>query len=442
MLCLNLSSILVSLYCYVLLARFDFYWQGQTQSNTQSQHSLNRGPNKRIPLWKVYALGIEIFEMSYIQLEVVDSLSTGQKARSEDFKQVIQQFSMISCLFVSSEVVLLVCGEYSSPFALRSVHELIVLGNSVWMGRKWSDIWNQCWNADSMCLLQGHDISRMAANLCDTWQQNQTKPLCKAPDFRQRAGLDSRPPSSYRTCGQASWMLHALNQELRFIHFSLKDGRDQEVVTLHLRIEWCIISTHFNSFPILCQSCGGRSTAQCLRSGCLGTDTVIGVGLQAFIRTIQFRPISRIISLHFSNLLKHDIRFASRVYRQIGWTMCLRPHLQDAIQSHSQTQSVMACAGHQVGWLCQQVGLFWARYVFLQVELLNISKILNYKLLYTLHTCSHCALSTEEPRGTSGCKRSRCQTQVWRRVHPVWRVDWRVLQWLDKDHSGSWTQIS
>ena len=32
-------------------------------------------------------------------------------------------------------------------------------------------------------------------------------------------------------------MLHALNQELRFIHFSLKDGRDQEVVTLHLRIE-------------------------------------------------------------------------------------------------------------------------------------------------------------------------------------------------------------
>lgn len=136
MLCLNLSSILVSLYCYVLLARLDFYWQGQTQSNTQSQHSLNRGPNKRIPLWKVYALGIEIFEMSYIQLEVVDSLSTGQKARSEDFKQVIQQFSMISCLFVSSEVVLLVCGECRSPFALHSVHELIVLGNSVRMGRK------------------------------------------------------------------------------------------------------------------------------------------------------------------------------------------------------------------------------------------------------------------------------------------------------------------
>ena len=85
-------------------------------------------------MWKVYALGLEIFKMSYIQLEV-DSLSTGQKARSEDFKQVIQQFSMISCLFVSSEVVLLVCGECRSPFALHSVHELIVLGNSVRMGR-------------------------------------------------------------------------------------------------------------------------------------------------------------------------------------------------------------------------------------------------------------------------------------------------------------------
>ena len=78
-----------------------------------------------------------------------------------------------------------------------------------------------------------------------------TKRLCQAPDFRQRAGLDSRPPSSYRTCGQAWWMLHALNQELRFICFSLKDGWDQEVVTLHLRIEWCIISTHSNSFQLI-----------------------------------------------------------------------------------------------------------------------------------------------------------------------------------------------
>ena len=34
--------------------------------------------------------------MSYMPIEVVDSLSTGQKARSEDSKQVIQQFSMIS----------------------------------------------------------------------------------------------------------------------------------------------------------------------------------------------------------------------------------------------------------------------------------------------------------------------------------------------------------
>ena len=51
-----------------------------------------------------------------MQLEVVDSLSTGHKARSGNLKQVIQQFSIISFLFVSSEVVLLVCGECKSPF--------------------------------------------------------------------------------------------------------------------------------------------------------------------------------------------------------------------------------------------------------------------------------------------------------------------------------------
>lgn len=249
MLCLNLSSILVSLYCYVLLARLDFYWQGQTQSNTQSQHSLNRGPNKRIPLWKVYALGIEIFEMSYIQLEVVDSLSTGQKARSEDFKQVIQQFSMISCLFVSSEVVLLVCGECRSPFALHSVHELIVLGNSVRMGRKWSDIWNQyvpssgSWHLSHGSKPLRHLTTKPNKNHCARLQTS-----AKELDLTQDRPLPIGPVGRHGECCMpwikncASytflWRMDGTRKSLLFI-FALNDASFQ------------LISTHFPSFAHL-----------------------------------------------------------------------------------------------------------------------------------------------------------------------------------------------